>query len=458
MFGDAGGHTIQNIALVDFGQGLHGIVLFLRFEECLEQLFDGFPAVLHDGFSLGFERIALAGKRDLCFCVGMLLAGRTQKAHSDKIEDFLLRLRESGNILLFKLDGRENGVVIRDLAVVGHAGNIRRNRNAGEERKLAADDRNDLTSGVFHIIRDELTVRARIGQELLFVERLNEIERLLGGEAVVSVCLALQGGQIIELRRIDGFRLPLERRNDGLLFLASRRNSFCFLFGFDLFQIGGQIAFTDVDVEILFLLERGDFPVTLHQHCKGRCLDTPDHQLFVIECSEKAGAVDADNPVCLRAAECRIIETVIFLAVPEMLEALTDSRVLQRADPQTLEGLGASGFVVDQPEDQLTLAPCIGCADKLSDALVLHERGQHLELLGFFLRDFKHPAFGNNGQIVIPPLGIPLIVGAGVCQLHQMSEAPRNDVIAAFHIAVLAGRCAQHLCNGLGNAGLFGND
>ena len=458
MFGDTGGHTIQHIAFMNFGQGLYGIVLFLRLEGCLEQLFNGFPAVLNDGLALGFERIALTGERDLRFCVGVLLAGRTQKAHPDKIEDFLLRLRKRENILLFKLDGRENGMVICDLAVVGYAGNVRSNRNTGEKRKLAADDRNDLTGGVLHIVRDELAVCARIGQELLFVERLNEIERLLGGEAVVSVCLALQGGQIIEFRRIDGFRLPLERRNDGLLFLASRRNSFCFLFGFDLFQIGGQIALADVDVEILFLLEGGDFPVTLHQHCKGRRLDAPDHQLLVIERGEKTGAVDTDNPVRLRAAECRFIEAVIFLAVPEMVEAFADGGVLQRADPQTLEGLGASGFVVDQPEDQLTLAPCIGCADQLGDALVLHESGQHLELLGFVLRDLKHPVFRNNGQIVIPPLGIPLIVGAGVCQLHQMTEAPRNDVIAALHVAVLAGRRAQHLCDGLGNAGLFSND
>ena len=243
-----------------------------------------------------------------------------------------------------------------------------------------------------------------------------------------------------------------------MLFLASRRNSFCFLFGFNLFLIGGQIALADVDVEILFLLERGDFPVTLHQHCKGRRLDAPDHQLLVIERGEKAGAVDADNPVRLRAAECRFIETVIFLAIPEMLEAFADGGVLQRADPQTLEGLGASGFVVDQPEDQLTLTPCIGCADKLSDTLVLHERGQHLELLCFVLRDLKHPVLRNNGQIVIPPLGIPLIIGTGVCQLHQMTETPRNDVIAALHVAVLAGRRAQSLCDGLGNAGLFSND
>ena len=70
VFGDAGGHTIQNIALMDFGQGLHGIILFLRLEGGLEQLFDGFPSVLNDGLPLGFELVALAGERDLRFCVG----------------------------------------------------------------------------------------------------------------------------------------------------------------------------------------------------------------------------------------------------------------------------------------------------------------------------------------------------------------------------------------------------
>ena len=164
MFRNAGGHTIQNITLMDFGQGLHGIVLFLRLEGSLEQLFDGFPSVLNDGPTLGFELVALAGERDLRFCVGVLLAGRTQKAHPDKIEDFLLRLRKRRNILLFKLDGREDGMVICDLAVVGYAGNVRSDRNVGEKRKLAADNRNDLTGSVLHIIRDELTVRARIGQ------------------------------------------------------------------------------------------------------------------------------------------------------------------------------------------------------------------------------------------------------------------------------------------------------
>ena len=65
---------------------------------------------------------------------------------------------------------------------------------------------------------------------------------------------------------------------------------------------------------------------------------------------------------------------VIFLAVPEMVEAFADGGVLQCADPQTFEGLGASGFVVDQTEDQLTLASCIGCADQLGDCLLYTSR------------------------------------------------------------------------------------
>ena len=103
MFRNAGGHTIQNITLMDFGQGLHGIVLFLRLEGSLEQLFDGFPSVLNGSLPLGFELVALAGERDLRLCVGMLLTGCTQKAHPDKNEDFLLRLRKRGNILLFRI-------------------------------------------------------------------------------------------------------------------------------------------------------------------------------------------------------------------------------------------------------------------------------------------------------------------------------------------------------------------
>ena len=79
-----------------------------------------------------------------------------------------------------------------------------------------------------------------------------------------------------------------------------------------------------------------------------------------------------------------------------MIEALFDSRIFKGTDPETLERFGASSLVVDQTENKLTLASCIGGADKLGDALVLHEITQHLELLRFVLWNFKKPFLWHN--------------------------------------------------------------
>ena len=115
---------------------------------------------------------------------------------------------------------------------------------------------------------------------------------------------------------------------------------------------------------------------------------------------------------------------VIFFAVFQVIEALSDGSVLKRADPQPLERLCASGFVVDKPKNQLALASGIRRTDKLSDALVFHKSGQYLELLCLVLRNFKEPLLRDDGQIVISPLGIAFIVGACIRKPHQMTDAP----------------------------------
>ena len=214
----------------------------------------------------------------------MLLTGSAQKAHGNKPDDFLLRLRQLAEILLFKLDGGDNGMMVSDLGVVGNSPDVRLMGDALEERQLAGDNADHLTGGALHILSDELTVRSGIGKQLFLIEGLHQIERLLGGKAIVAVGFPLQGGKIIESRRVDRLRLFFERRNDGLLFIASRRDRLRFLFGFDLFQVRCQVVFADMDIEVFLLVEGGDFAFTLHQHCQRRRLDAPDHQLFMIEC------------------------------------------------------------------------------------------------------------------------------------------------------------------------------
>ena len=64
----------------------------------------------------------------------MLLTGSAQKAHGDKPDDFLLRLRQLSEILIFKLDGGDNGMMVSDLGVVGNATDVRLMGDALEER------------------------------------------------------------------------------------------------------------------------------------------------------------------------------------------------------------------------------------------------------------------------------------------------------------------------------------
>ena len=238
---------------------------------------------------------------------------------------------------------------------------------------------------------------------------------------------------------------------------TSRRNLICLIFGFDFLHVGGKAILRHMDIEILFLAEGGNLSVPLHQHCQRGSLDAPDDEPSVVEGGEQPGAVDSHNPVRLGTGKRSCIQSVILLAVPQMGKAFTDGRIFKGADPETLERLGASGIVINQTEDQLALASCIGSADQLVDALVVHEAAQHTELFLFVLGDFIQPVLRHDGQIGVPPLGVAFIVGACIGKPYQMTYAPRNKIVISFEIAVPACGRAQHLGNGLGDARLLGD-
>ena len=190
-------------------------------------------------------------------------------------------------------------MMVSDFCIVGDPLDVGSMAHAVKNRHFPIDNADDLTGCAFHVICDELTVCSGIGQELLFIEGLYQLKRLLRREAVIAVCLTLQGGQIVELRRIDRLRLTLERRNDGLLFIASRRNRFCLVFGFDLLHVSRQTVILDMDIEVFLFVEGSDLAFTLHEHCQSRSLNTTYHETLLIECSEQPGAVNTDNPVSL---------------------------------------------------------------------------------------------------------------------------------------------------------------
>ena len=65
-----------------------------------------------------------------------------------------------------------------------------------------------LSDGLLHIFRQELAIGTRIGTQLFLIQCLYGIQYLLGGITEVAVGFPLQGGQVIELGRCDGFFLP----------------------------------------------------------------------------------------------------------------------------------------------------------------------------------------------------------------------------------------------------------
>ena len=148
------------------------------------------------------------------------------------------------------------------------------------------------------------------------------------------------------------------------------------------------------------------------------------------------------------------MQSVVFPPRMKVRKALSDGLVLHGGDPQPLHGFRAARHVVDGAEDKLALAPCVAGVDDLGHVLPAHEVPQ-FELFGFVRFQREAPACGQDGQIVIAPLGVLFIVHIRARQLRQMPEAPAYKVAVSRKIAVVAFGRAQHGGDGLGDGGLF---
>ena len=149
------------------------------------------------------------------------------------------------------------------------------------------------------------------------------------------------------------------------------------------------------------------------------------------------------------------MQSVVFPSRTKVRKALSDGLVLHGGDPKPLHGLCAACHVVDGAEDKLPLAPRVAGVDDLGHVLPAHEIPQQLELFCFVRFQREAPACGQDGQIVIAPLGVLFIVHIRARQLRQMPEAPAYKVAVSRKIAVVAFGRAQHGGDGLGDGGLF---
>ena len=386
VLGDGDGDRLKDLPLGQGGKNTLGIfILRLLLQGGTEHLLDGPPALGKHLLSFCREGMPAAVKGGRDRLIHERLRHCTQQLVTDQQKDIALAHRQRRNIRLFQLQGGNQGVVVRYLLVVHQRQNIGEKLRAGVEGRHPRRQMQDHGGGLRHVAGQIPAVRPGIGQQLLFIERLGVIQGLLGRVAEHPVCLPLQGGQVVQFGRFLHLFLPYQRYTHGPLPVTDIPNGLGILHSWDFFRNRLGSLQRQPHMMVFLLAEQNNLAVTVGQHRQGGRLHPPHIQSAVVKDGEQAACVDPNKPVRLLAAKCRLIQWIIVPTGAQGGKALPDRRVLHRRNPEAGERLGTSGGLIDQPEDQLTLAPRVAGVDQLRYIGTLHQGTKNAELGGLFL-------------------------------------------------------------------------
>ena len=142
---------------------------------------------------------------------------------------------------------------------------LRQNIAGGIQSADSGSAQNDCRDTSQHIVRQIAAVRSGIGTQLLFIERLQIVQGLLGGVPQKPVGISLEGGQVIECRGFFFFITVANVRNHSILVLAF----LCKLLGFrsvrEFLAGNGEIREVQIHGEKIFGNECRDFRFPLYQ-------------------------------------------------------------------------------------------------------------------------------------------------------------------------------------------------
>ena len=393
---------------------------------------DGLPSWIGENLALALERLPLHA-RD---AGGDIEAGgwveNSDKALRDHLEELGLDLIESGR----RGTGRDNGVVIGYLGVVEDF--------AGLDHPIILECRLGVPAqllvleglkGCFHsrhsILGKVAGIGARIGQHLVvLVETLSQLKGPFGAEAEATIGLSLERGQIVEQRRGLGGRLlglfddtrfanTLVSDLLGARFLPEALGFFisriAILVGFlkALVKPAAGIAASGhpelgMDLEIGLRDEGADLLFTLDQNSQGRGLDATHRReletsLAGVHRSQRTSAVDADQPVALRAADGRRRQRLHLGIVTEMGKPLLDRSLRHRLEPEALDGLLAAGELDDVVKNELSLAARIAGVDDGGYLGLLEQSLHDGQSVGGAGNRLELELLGNDRQLLETP-------------------------------------------------------
>ena len=357
MLGDGNLRAVKGLPFGEVRERAAVPVRRLFFQGGAENAVNLPPAFGEDAPALCGEGMAAAVESCRDRLIHIRLRRRTQQLAADQEKQIALAQRQSLDIRFFNLHRGDNGVVVGYIFVGDHGLHQREEVCAAIKRWQLCRQMDHAGRRFLHVRGQIPAVRAGIGQQLLFVEALGVVKGLLRRVSEQAVCLTLQGGKVIELRRLFFFLLFRDRGTGDGRTLAHGR---CL---FRLCRIGEFLRHCFGSIQrqaqqmIFFFVEQRDLCVTLRQHCQRRRLHTPHIQGAVVEDGEKAGGVDSHQPIRFLPAKGRLIETVTLRAGAQVTHALTDRHILHRGNPEAFHRLFAPGHFIHQPENQFPFAP-----------------------------------------------------------------------------------------------------
>ena len=303
MLGNGNLRAVKSLPFGEVRERAAVPILRLFFQEGTENAVDLPPAFGEDALALCGEGLTAAVKGSRERLIHIRLRRRAQQTAADQKKQLTLAQGQGGDIRFLDLHRGNDGVVV-GYVLVGDHGLHQRKEVAAAIKGRQLCRQMDHAGGRFRHIGGQIpAVRAGIGQQLFFVEALSVVKGLLRRVAKQPVRLPLQGGEVIELRRLVLLLLTGDGgTGDGSALAHGRRL-------LRLRRIGESLRHRlragqgQAHMMILLLLEQRDLRVPRRQKGQGGRLNTAHIQGAVIEDGEKAGGVDPHQPVSPLAAE-----------------------------------------------------------------------------------------------------------------------------------------------------------
>ena len=143
------------------------------------------------------------------FRIDVGLGYGAQQTQGYQLQHRLFSHWKGRKICILEISGRDYCMVVGYFLIIDDLGRIAGNGDPFAKRHGIGNQIDQHRQAVCHIAGQIAAVSTGIGAELLFIQALQIVQGLLGCESKQAVGIPLQGGQVIEGRRLFGLFLAL---------------------------------------------------------------------------------------------------------------------------------------------------------------------------------------------------------------------------------------------------------